>query len=631
MQHTRMFYTSLSIFTLVLLMLPACKQTSAVNHQQPALPIENLHNPYEVHVDPLFEVASISTSKAPGPGELEVSGIPRSNIYSDGTEWVPSPDSEQLPITKISPVLEQWLREMDENDFVKIIISFKEDLRIPLLPDLQPNEKRGDPNSQRAVAISALKRERSSAQHILLDKLKNYGRFQALRGFWIVNSVIVNVQIGEIKKLSRADFVIYLQPKRGGEAPPSDLIAGNDVEDGRARISSDPYFDLALTRPWVGLIDSGVRETHQLLSSNMAWLRDCVHGGVNCDDTTQPGYDTSDISNHGTSSAAILTGSTMLGTQFRGVTDIRTDSWKVYYQGEDCHGTSVCLDSEAVVLAIEAGIAAYDQVLVGELQANELDSGSIALAADNAYDSGVVFVAANGNSGFFLRTVDSPARAHKVLGVGAFDIVNGDQFSDQSLGPATDLRIKPDLQAPTNSETASSTSDSALHIFEETSGAAPYAAGAAMLSRNWLRRIGYFDNGQTYAFMILYGENYWPHDNIEGAGPIRMATDGWAWFGKVAVTHGLSIDIPINVMPGKQNFDLALWWPESEPQIHNNIDVKLLDPNGALKAESKSVTSIFERTGLKGPLTAGTWTVHISGFSVPAAPQTVYWVASVRN
>ena len=57
---------------------------------------------------------------------------------------------------------------------------------------------------------------------------------------------------------------------------------------------------------------------------------------------------------------------------------------------------------------------------VGEIQANESETGTIATAADNAYDAGIIFVSANGNFGPNASTVRSPGIAHKVLGVGGF-------------------------------------------------------------------------------------------------------------------------------------------------------------------------------------------------------------------
>ena len=136
---------------------------------------------------------------------------------------------------------------------------------------------------------------------------------------------------------------------------------------------SDPYFNLGLTAPWIGLLDTGVRDTHVLFNSprHIAWMRDCVNGGPNCNNTANPGYDPTDFAwNHGTSSAGIITGNSRLGNAFRGVTEIRLDSWQIYTAGG--------LNSAAAVRAIQAGLAAFDKVLVGEIQADESETGSIA-------------------------------------------------------------------------------------------------------------------------------------------------------------------------------------------------------------------------------------------------------------
>jgi hypothetical protein len=152
-----------------------------------------------------------------------------------------------------------------------------------------------------------------------------------------------------------------------------------------------------------------------------------------------------------------------------------------------------------------------------------------------------------------------------------------------------------------------------------------------MLARNWLQQHGTDDNGQTYAFMILYGQNEWPYDNTKGAGPIEMATNGWAWWGKVAVGNYMNIEIPITLEEGKYDFDVALWWPESAFQPHSDIDVYLIDPSGTERAKGFSAKSVFERTGVSGELDPGVWTIRIRGFNVKALAQTVYWAAHVRN
>ncbi len=591
-------------------------------------PDKSIYNPYQVKIDPINKVRSTSTSKQVEGQASDSYKIPGKNIYRDDKVQKKVSDRDEAPkVSKISPVLQEWIRTRGVDDSVEIIITFKENLLIPRLPELGSNEDREKGKTRRAEAIEKLRQLRKESQAKSLRALAEYGSFKRTDSFWLVNSVVGVVRLGDVRRLTRSPDVVYIQPVEGGEKPPADANNNNDAQDGRARIVSDPYFNLGLTNPWIGLLDTGVRDTHNMFNSpdHIAWMRDCVNGGANCNNTSAANYDPTDFAwNHGTSSAGILTGNNRLGNAFRGVTEVRTDSWQIYTAGG--------LDSAAAVRGIQAGVAAYDKVLVGEIQANESETGTIATAADNAYDAGIIFVSANGNFGPNASTVRSPGIAHKVLGVGGFMTDGGGQYNNQGRGPTPDSRYKPDIQAPTWSETASNASDTALRVFSGTSGATPYAGVAAMLARNWLRQFGTYDNGQTYAFMILYGQNEWPYDNTVGAGPIQMATNGYAWWGKVLVGNHMNIDISINVGSGKRDLDAALWWPESATQTHNDIDVHLIDPSGVERAKGYSGVSVFERTGVSGALQTGTWRVRIRGYRVPTGSQIVYWaVHVVRN
>lgn len=587
---------------------------------------DGIYNPYSVPLDPLYRVSNAAVGER-GKQDARTYAVPPSKVYLDDHQQEKEPD----PIypgkpSKISPVLQQWLKDKDSSEQVEIIITFRNDMPIPRLPLLGEGESREKGGTRRDKAIDSLVRQRSDSQGSQIKGLAQYGDFKATENFWIVNSVAGYTTLGEVGKLAESRDVVYLQPVEGGEKPSQDANNNNDAQDGRAWIDSDPYFNIGLSAPWIGLLDTGVRDTHEMFNSpdHIAWMRDCVNGGTNCNDSSAAGYDPTDFSwNHGTRSAGLLTGNTANGNAFRGVTEIRTDSWQIYTAGG--------LNTTATVRGIQAAVRAFDKVLVGEIQANEADSGTIATAADNAYDAGIIFVSANGNFGPNASTVRSPGIAHKVLGVGGFMTDGGAQYGNQGRGPANDGRFKPDIQAPTWSETASASSDTALGVFTGTSGATPYAAAAAMLSRNWLRQFGTFDNGQTYAFMILYGQDPYPYNNTVGAGKLEMATNGWAWWGKVAVGNRMNVDIPINIPANRKNFDGALWWPESETQDHNDIDIHLIDPSGLEHARGYSSASVFERAAVDGNLQAGTWTLRIRGYSVPTGAQTVYWASHIEN
>jgi serine protease AprX len=582
------------------------------------------HNPHGVRVDPPFVIHEAELAERGAEAK-----VTRAQLSAEGYSMVrfkrPKRREERRPRApgKISPGLRDQMQRAPRNASFEVVLTFTQDdgVRIPLLPDLDDEERREAQVNRFERVIGELAEKRVRNQRTRLEKLKLGGDRKVIEHFWLTNSVAVELSRAEITRLARDEQVAYLQPVQGGEAPPQDADPNNDPIVARGHINSDPYFNLNLTNPWIGLLDTGVRRTHTMFNdpNRIAFCMDCVNGGSNCNQTGNSGYDCTDIWPHGTSSAGILSGNANRGDRFRGVSAIRLDSWRIY--------TSAGLNTTATLRAIQRAVAVFDKVLVGELQASESETGSIAAAADAAYDAGAIFVSANGNFGPDAATVRSPAIAHKVLGVGGFMTVDQTQYVGQGRGPATDGRFKPDIQAPTRSETAHGSGDNALSVFGGTSGATPYASAAAMLGRNWLRQFGSFDNGQTYAMMILWGQNPWPYDNTQGAGPLRMGTGGNALWGKVVVLNGATINIPIAIGTGRRVLDGALWWPETAAQAHNVIDLFLIDPGGTERARGYSWNSIFERARVAGTLTSGTWTLRIQGFQVNTFAQVVYWAA----
>ncbi|MBD0345174.1 MAG: S8 family serine peptidase, partial [Coleofasciculus sp. Co-bin14] len=439
--------------------------------------------------------------------------------------------------------------------------------------------------------------------------------------------------LGRVSALATRQDVMYVQPNNAGEKPPQNANNNDDVDDGRARMVSDPYFNLGLTGGWIGLLDTGMRFTHTQFNnpSHIGYRRDCVNGGDNCN-TGSNLNPNDDCWNHGTSSGAIITANANQGNAYRGVTGITLDSFKVYPTSFTSTGTcNGGLETSAAVRGFQAAVASLDRVLVAEMQGGGDDTSAISTAADNAFDAGAVVIAANGNNGPNAGTVNAPANAHKAIGVGNFDVQTLNQIESQSRGPTRDNRYKPDIQAPTNTETASSASDTALRNFGGTSGATPYAAGAAALLRNFLRGTSFsIDPGQVYALLILSGQQPYPFNNTSGAGKLSLPNNGWASWGKVSVSNGATIDIPLTISGTAPNtFDSALWWPETTSQQHNDVDLSLVDPSGVVRSSSISGPSVFERVRVAGSVASGTWKLRIRGYSVTGS-QTVYWASHVR-
>jgi hypothetical protein len=539
------------------------------------------------------------------------------------------------PKDKIHPVLAaelaNWRSGLQQDGTKQILINFRDHLKIPRFPSPATDEPRDSAFNRNVEARTArmiedIQHRRAPAYKKIRKELKKQFNGEVTGEFWLINGVTADMLLSVLPQLALRDDVLSIEPAIGGEPPPQDTNTGNDVEDGRALIGSDPYFNLGYSGTYIGLLDTGVRSTHTLLASNFGFLRDCVNGGTDCNTTTNPGYNTNDdFWNHGTASAAIITGNANLGVRYRGVTSMTVDSWKVY--------TSAGLDTNATLRAFQAAVNAFDRVIVAEIQANGTDTSSISTAADNAFDAGALVIAANGNNGPSASTVNSPANAHKAIGVGDVDVQTQTIIASQSRGPAPDGRIKPDIQAPTNTETASNASDTALKVFTGTSGATPYAAGAAALLRARLMGSnGAIDPGQVYSHLILSGRQP-AFDNNNGCGLIFLPpVNGTEWFGKVSVSNGSVIDIPLSILAGGtlNTLNGALWWPETPAQTHNDIDLYLVDPSGVERVSSTSIYSVFERARVDGTITTGSWKLRIRGYSVTGT-QTVYWSAHVRR
>lgn len=565
--------------------------------------------------------------------------LPEESIRKERVEDKDVEEEERgREVGKIEPSLRD-LAARDPDARVAVLINLEDTIAMPRLPMLEADVRREGEEGQklmreRSAMIDQLAAARRETRAPIIERLRAQGiEIKVLEEYWIVNAVSAELPARDLEVVAEQPQVLFVQPRFTGDEPPDhDGNSANDTIDGRALINSDPYFNLGLTSGYIGLLDTGIRiPPHVLLDPaiDTPFYRDCVNGGTNCWNTGDPAYDPNDDCwNHGNSSAAIIQGDGSKGAAFRGVTAVTLDSFKVYPQG--CGG----LDAAAVVRGIQAALAVADSVIVYEMQASESENGTIATAADNAYDAGAINIAANGNFGPASSSVRSPAIAHKVIGVGAYHVQSPTTVNASSgRGPATDGRYKPDVTAPTSTETASTASPTAMKTFSGTSGATPYVGGAAMLLRNWLRRFGTHDNGQVYAQLIEAGQRPWPFSNDEGAGSLELITCAVAWWGKLSISEtGTTIDIPLDVSPPRnRGIEAAIWWPERASEAHDDIDLRLFDPTGAQVASSISIPSIFERLQHRRELRPGTWKLQVRGFSVKSGPQTVYWVADARG
>lgn len=564
----------------------------------------------------------------------------------------PSPLAEPTLSSKIDPRLLRLVETSSPDLRVEVHISFPDTETLPRLPSrlpsLDPRESATSSRNQailreRKIIIEQIRALRQAHQAPIIDRLTKYGLI-------VKNQhVLVNVLFGELPlsgvlQVAADPDVRFIGLNIGEELPFNNSNPENDVSVARSQIRSDGYSVKAPPVSRVAVIDSGVRDSHILLSnpSHLDEPRDCVNGGPTCEFVAGADYDPSDcLSGHGTSTVAIITGNNNLGDNFRGVGANLVQSLKMAIPGPKrlflFPPTRCVSDPESVLKAFHAACELGSDIIVAELQEKDLD-GMIEEAADKAYDApcGAVVIAAAGNFPG-TETVKSPGRAHKVLAVGAYDVQTFALEPNSSRGPTTDGRVKPDLLAPTNTETARNMSDTALGVFTGTSGATPYVGAAAALVRDWLvmASSGFTDSfvkGHVYAWLIASGNQFF-FNNDRGVGPLKLLSDGFVTLSELSVGNKQTLAVPFRTFPGDRRIDAAIWWPEDAGH-HNRVSIRLKDPFGKQRVASSHPTGVFQRVRLNtlllgSPLPSGLWTLEVSGDNVTTDSQFVYTVIHV--
>ncbi len=566
--------------------------------------------------------------------------------------------------SKIAPELVQMLQDSSATTRVRLIVSFRDTVTIPRFPDPDLTLDRDDPvnvakRDTAAMLVHDIRIARGPqvAEDTLTVILHN-GR--PVHVFWLTQSMVALMELRDVTGLAAERTVRYVEPASIRALPPVGMslmmptAEEHAVQVAKGQINSEPFESLGLDYGWVGLYDTGVN-THALLMRDgdldpdrVAERSDAVVDGCCVD-----GDIVSDIiepEGHGTSTMSILTGNDSIDELYEGVTKASVHSFRVFWL--DDSGTFwVCV--EGAKAAIEEAAKELDPVLVMEFDMNSAESSLIG-DCNNAFDAGRVVIAAAGNG----TGVTAPSVAHRVIAVGGYDVVDAGRgtYSLGRHGDTDDGREKPDVIAPTDTRTGGiqdcNDGDECrdLAFFSGTSGAAPYAASAAILWRNWLSQYeSPVDPGLVYAFMILSGRETNLADD-RGAGPIRMPSDGWAWYGSCEVDASKTQPIEVDV-PWEDAFaiEAAIWWPEDEDGDHSRLELEILDPTDAsVGVGGADPASVFQRatvgdpgsadgwsphTGVStvaAPLATGKWTVNVTRSSSPTYAQKVYYAIVVR-
>ena len=559
---------------------------------------------------------------------------------------------------RLHPVLRQWLVDSSGTKRVKVLIGFRGNVRFPRLPiEALEADTLWSPNPAVAARIDALvdsvRMLRAPLYSAETSMLVNGHGATILETYTLTQAVAAEVALGELLAIVSRRDVLSIQPASSGDRPPTcQNPAGATVALAKQDLRTDPFTSLGYGgRGSIAMLDTGVDAGHHALkplvqsSPPKLELFDCTDPAQDCGGPDKEDLDTSS-NGHGTKTASILAGTDAIGSEHKGVITAKVRSYQAYKSVAAYPGSSTLDDQAFPRTMLEA--VKHNSVILAETQSKTVADGTVSKAANDAFTAGVVVLAAVGDGG--TSWIGAPGSAAWVMGVGAYELETGKPtYVDESRGYALE-RTKPDVQAPTTTLGASTNGPDCLGLHAATSGAAPYAAAAALLLRNWLAASHHtlppdpVDPGQVYAAMIACGtasrsSGTARYPVTRGAGRLVLPEPGRAWWGKTVVGMFGPANIPITIPAGTgyRKFHAAIWWqdPATPTKLgpHNvlvsHLEYTLKASVGAsgLVKSSGGPNSPFESVHLasSSPVSGActlTITARLPGFAqVP-----VYWV-----
>lgn len=585
----------------------------------------------------------------PFANTLQQSGVLfRSRVDADSGVAIPLPISPALHVTGnpvtlhaahdvIHPVLRKWLQDSLPTLRKDLRVVFRDSLRdAGAIPTPIVRLSRGlpvtlPPIPPQIAAILQLRKGAYAAESTLVAS--SFGATVLPRRDWLIQALDVRMDLRMVDSLAMIAAVQSIAPLRAGEAAPKcprPQRSSADVIVARRHMGSVAWSGLDLPTPPIGIVDTGVFWGHAVFGPDrFRYLGDCV-ATADCDGDGQHPPDPNDVctgDGHGSCTAAILVAGNALGPRFVGMTQDPIASYRVY---DNCGDA----DHDAVRDGIARSISHLDQVTLVEtqIQGDELDDACEEAAA--AYDHGQVVIATKGDG-----MLGSPALSHLVLAIDGWDLFDNGFMDTNGSGRTLDQRIKPDLIAPTGTVTISgplNEPDPECEVgegFGGSSGAAPYAAGAAALMLAWLEKAaGTVDPGQVYAALLAAANFHGRQTAIDlsaGAGEVHLPeTTADIQFARLAVSEDLDDEIPITVTGGSRTVDAAIWWPEypyaDGSQIlvdHDDLGLQLVQSEKIVQQVDDS-GSVFQK--LHARLTPGHWIVRVVHHPLHASPRPAY-------
>lgn len=230
----------------------------------------------------------------------------------------------------------------------------------------------------------------------------------------------------------------------------------------------------------IAVIDTGIHlhdDLENSITKNMVCeITDCPSSSTDYDDDFSIG--------HGTNVAGIIAGKGVADSNKSGIAP-GANLFNVKINDGDLFDTPG--NGDMILKALDWSVDNQARVINMSFAINGTADGGlytiVSLGADEAADLGAVVVVAQGNKGT-SPIVTPPATGFNVISVGNMDTTNIPFTIDDSssLGPTSDLRIKPDLTAP--GKFISSPKDGTNNEYVDKSGtsiAAPHVSGAAAL------------------------------------------------------------------------------------------------------------------------------------------------------
>ncbi len=550
-------------------------------------------------------------------------GPPEPLVLSAEEQWRLAEAASQLLVETapaIHPEIERALADGSDEAELSVLVAIRASRPLRPLPRFREESDRFSPENadiraERARILNedaALRREDRAA---FVERARELGA-TVFEEFAAGNIVSLRLRAGALKTLLAEHGEIAAVSPGELDARPAGFAT---ILTARTRAQTDYLVSAGYNGAgrYIGLLDTGTKQTHRTLAEpdKILFWRDCA-STVMADCTATPllPYNPDDAyapgTGHGTAMADILVGSAILGDAYRGVAPgAYLDSANVY------SGTSHDTVSSAAVVRALNWLDVYDDVIVANVAADEMDDGPISLAADDLYSQGVIVVAPVGNCA--VCSASAPANAHKVLGISGYyaDTGNEDYGHSNGLYYPND-RIKPDLAAPTLMWAAATYNIGGVAEFGGTCTAAASAGGAATILRHYYDYRGWSaDPGAIYAAMINFGDDDNP-DNTDGAGNLAIGPlSNTVWMSGVRyLSPNQSTDIPLTIPSGACYLRAAIWWAEDYTTLHDIMILQLYE--GSTKREGSLLRngSIFQKIIYPYSLSAGSWTVRITSY-----------------